>query len=133
MVVPGLLLVGQVSASLAATILDIIKICIGSDDVREARYQHSAAAMSWMSFSVNIITTGMIVGRLWWADRRLKSAFSNSNNTVPQTGYNRIIISIIESGAIYTVFTLVYLVSNYVGDVSSASVVGCPKLMPFRS
>src|SRR4051812_15773997 len=56
----------------------------------------------------NWVVTGLIVARLWLANRRLKNASSflshhDGANTTPVTQmYQKIIIGVIESGALYS-------------------------------
>lgn len=73
-----------------------------------------SSAMFFTSFGYNWIVTGLMIGRLTWAHKRLNSHI-NSRST---GDYIKVIVALVESGFMYTLFMLGYFIANYAGDVS---------------
>lgn len=70
-------------------------------DASAAGYQRWLSAQLLVSLAFNLVATGMIVGRLWWANTRMKRTSTRPNDRI-MGGYIKIIIALVESGAIYT-------------------------------
>ncbi len=59
-----------------------------------------------LSLALNIIVTLMIVGRLLWYRQRIKSLLGNAHGS----HYTSIAAMIVESAAMYSLFTLLFLI-----------------------
>lgn len=116
---PIMLLVMQFAAGLAMTILDIIKCVNGIDPHHEKQYQNSSLVMLFTSLAIEGYCTCLIAGRLWWADRELRKAYSSDEVALaPPSHYTQVIVAVVESGVLYLVVLLAYLIAMYTGDVS---------------
>lgn len=121
MILPALLVLGQLGSEGTIFVLDTIKIFRGYGDHRQAIYRSAVKASVCQSMVLNVLCTSMIVGRLWWAERQVKKSFSSSNRGMPSNArlsYIKIILALIESGSLYLVYVTMYLISMYAGDVS---------------
>lgn len=117
MVIPVIAWLGLLGCGLAVLILDVIQTLAGKNASWETRYQSTAAALIYISMGLNWLVTGLIVGRLWWADRKLKATY-RSADSAPRTSYTKIMVALIESGAFYSIYLVAYLIGNYAGNVS---------------
>ena len=116
-VVPLVALLGQFSAGVAMVAFDIIKLARGPlTATLEARRQASGLALICISLGLNWLITGLIVGRLWWADRELRKSYASSD-TPPASSYTRITVALVESGILYSALLACYLIANYAGNV----------------
>ncbi|KAJ7596395.1 hypothetical protein C8J56DRAFT_773606 [Mycena floridula] len=59
-----------------------------------------------LTLATNLYSTGMIVWRLWSTDRKIKSIRSSGTSIV-----QRALVLIIESAAIYTTWTIIYIIA----------------------
>ncbi|KAF7356027.1 Carboxylic ester hydrolase [Mycena venus] len=80
----------------------------------------SSAVQPWvqafwaLTISVNVMTTSLIVGRIWMVDRQNKKLGIDINR--PQTTLGHAMRNIIESGMIYTVVSIFALVTEILGS-----------------
>ncbi|KAG8860554.1 hypothetical protein FRB96_003808 [Tulasnella sp. 330] len=58
---------------------------------------------------INLYTTGLIAGRLWWTSRQVQRSVTSLGEP-PNRLYTNVIYAVIESGALYTVASLATLI-----------------------
>lgn len=115
---PCLLVVGLATCSTAVFAYGIYLTIYGIVDVYYIPYQNWALASIVMTLVYNVLVTGLIVGRLWWAHHELrKHASSSATRPKGRGDYVSIIIALTESGTLYTLTMIGYIIANYVGDV----------------
>ena len=78
-------------------------------------YKAWTSTVLFMTLIYNWIVTALIVGRLWWADRRLKANYTAG---APPKDYIKIIIALVESGALYSIALGAFLLAYLCGNVS---------------
>lgn len=111
--IPVLLLLAQLGAGIALVVLEIIRIVGPWTPFRNDQYLSAWIVMVYTSMVCNFMVIGLIIFRLWKVDRDTKQHRGLHGGT----RYGRIIMVLIESGAIYIVFTVAYLIANYAGNV----------------
>lgn len=107
LVFPGLCLLALSGTALGLVVLNIMRIVQGKEvDSQERTYNTLAMVSVYVTLPLNAISTLMIIGRIWWAYRQLKKTPSHPR----AHDYTRIIWALVESGALYTITTLAYLI-----------------------
>ena len=105
MVIPVLLLVAQVGASLPLVILQFLKAIGKPTKDGAVVYKGAGSASIYLSLALTVIVTTLIVGRLWRVHRMVKGNFSDPEATTRPSGqYIQVILALVESGSLYTLF-----------------------------
>ena len=73
-------------------------------------WKHWTASMFTATLVANWAISGLIIGRLWWADRRVRSLTSPGR-------YTKVIIAMVESGLLYSVGMASFLILELIGNV----------------
>ena len=96
--------------------------------VLELVFRNSCMGLAVVSLAMafNWIVTGLIVSKLWWADKHLQNAsvlsYYDGTTAVPVTRvYQKVIIGMIESGALFSVIWLIWMVTFTLGEVRLAN------------
>ncbi|KZT70948.1 hypothetical protein DAEQUDRAFT_688311 [Daedalea quercina L-15889] len=71
---------------------------------------------------VNLITTGLIIRRLWKVHKCTASAFTRSRRLQTRLGYGKIILIFIESALLYTATIVVCVVVVFAGSIAAYGV-----------
>lgn len=117
LILPLIALTALVGAGLGVIICDALGLVQEKTEGHRMAYQASAIALLVTSMIINWMVTGMIAGRLWWANRNLQQHYGDKQ-TVGYSQYVKVILALVESGAIYSLFLTGYFIANFVGDVS---------------
>ena len=118
MIIPCLLLFVRFGAEIAIIVLDTVKVWMGPGEVRQARYRIAVRTCVIDSLVLNITRTGLICGRLWWADRQMAKTCASGDRPMHTASYAGIIRALIEAGTIYLVYITMYILAIYLGNVS---------------
>lgn len=86
-------------------------------------YQNLALCAVCATVGYNILVSVAIIARLWWAHQHLRT--QNVSNARSSSDYIRVIVALVESGALYTLWMIAYLIGNFAGDVSRSFTLHC--------
>ncbi|KAJ3981915.1 hypothetical protein F5890DRAFT_1532883 [Lentinula detonsa] len=74
--------------------------------------------MAALSLTMNTLTTALIVGKIWSVDRQNATLMSNTTANATHT-LHRVMRIIIESAALYTISTLIFVITYVAGSNSN--------------
>ncbi|EPQ53126.1 hypothetical protein GLOTRDRAFT_111863 [Gloeophyllum trabeum ATCC 11539] len=123
-VLPLLLLLGEAASGIVTFVPYAVGTQIGYDVGPEGhrpkqlirklnRIATRANTAYWAtSFTINMMMTLLIGGRIWWITRDIDKLFGRSH----KKGYIRAILIVVESGAVYSVLLLLSVVSTALVD-----------------
>ena len=116
------ILSGTFISGIGALIYDVLIVVRGPSP--ELVRRDGGFGISVVSFAIafNWMVTALIVSKLWWADKRMTNAsvlsYFDGIASVPITRiYQKITIVLIESGTLYSVVWLIWLVTYTMGEV----------------
>ena len=131
-VVAGILviLLGTFLSGIGVLIFDTFIVIRGP--VPELLFRKNGLVLAVVSLAMafNWVVTGLIVSKLWWADKHLQNAsvlsYYDGAAVIPITRtYQKVIIVLIESGTLFSVFWLIGLIPYTMGEVRSATIPVC--------
>lgn len=115
MLVALLIYIINILACLVSVVVDIMFAIRGYSDFLLRVFYGVATLTGVSSLLLNLALTGLIIWKLWQADRSLAA----TGQTRPVV-YRRVIKALIESGAGYSITLLTIMISSYLPNVSPA-------------
>lgn len=112
LILPIVLLLAITALEVAILILDLVTLAGGSPTFSA---HWIGIAVLGVTLAYNWLVTGLIIGKLWWSNRRISDTGPNKQLA---RDYSGIIIALAESGIIYSLAILGYIVTNFIDSVS---------------
>lgn len=108
LIAPLLILVAGFCGGCVVIAYDILIDVHGYSAKYQDPYMVWTEALVAAEMLVTWVVTGLIIGKLWWVGRRSKAAAQPGGP--PVNRYRSIIIALVESGALYSVTMLIFLI-----------------------
>lgn len=110
---PALLLLGAVGVWTGQIAIDGLRTK-GNKASYDTKYDNLAIASFSLSMPFNWILSALVIGRLWWNNRQEQNEGKGDSALKP---YMKVMIALVESGSLYSIILLGYVISYYVTDV----------------